>query len=235
MARDPRPAGCGIVPVLVTRFRHYLRTNGARKTALAVGRRLLAPIYSRQRLIVLSKDLQAVVHSPRDAGLRFEDLTAAQLPALATLNRRRGQPNVDRRFARYVRKGFGGFVAFLGEELVGYYWWVDRDAPALFPDLRKLGLGIELGEGDVYGSDFYLLEQYRGGGIAGEFLLGVETSLRDRGYTRLWGGVDPANRPARWTYSTRGYVPMWTVDRLRVLMLKRTRHEPSPAGRGSEA
>jgi GNAT superfamily N-acetyltransferase len=219
------------VAVVITRFRHYLRTHGVHGTALAVARRLLRLIYSRQRSIVLVKELDSIVESPREGELRFEDLMAAQLPALAELNRRRGQPDVDRRFARYVRKGFCGFVGFLGEQPVGYYWWVDRDAPELFPDLRKLGLGLELGEGDVYGSDFFLLEEHRGGGIAGEFLLGVETSLRDRGYRRLWGAVDPANRPARWTYSTRGYAPMWTVDRRRVVLFTRTRRERLAAAR----
>lgn len=219
---------------LVTRFRQYLRKRGARQTALAVARRLLLPFYSRQRSIVLVKHLDAIVDAPGEGRLRFEDLTAAQLPALAELNRARGQPDVDRRFARYVRKGFCGFVAFLGEDAVGYYWWVDRDARSLFPDLRKLGLGLELGEGDVYGSDFFLLEEHRGGGIAAEFLLSVETSLRDRGYRRVWGGVDPANRPARWTYSARQYVPMWTVDRRRILMLTRTHRERLPGAEQEE-
>lgn len=211
--------------VLLT-LRRYLREHGVRETARAIKRRLLRLFYFEQRLIVIVKDLSAIAESWQGS-LRLEDLDARHLPALSELNRKRDRPEVDRRFAKYVRQGFQGFVAYKDEQLVGYYWWVDRDVPNLFPDLRKLGLGIELGKGDVYGSDFFLLEEHRGGGIAADFLFKVESSLRDRGFDELWGFVTSSNRPARWLYSTRGYVPMWTVRQRRVLMLGRTTREPS--------
>jgi GNAT superfamily N-acetyltransferase len=198
-----------------------------RETAVAVGRWLRHLAYTEERLIVIVKDLDSVVEPWRHGDLRFEDLGAVHLPDLSRLNRTRGRPDVDRRFARYVEQGFHGFVAYQGEELVGYYWWVDRDVPTLYPDLSKLGLGIELGEGEVYGSDFFLLEEHRGSGVAADFLFEVEGSLRDRGYNRLWGYVTGSNRPARWLYSTRGYKPMWTVDRKRALILRRTTRESS--------
>ena len=157
----------------------------------------------------------------------MENLGAEDLSKLAELNRKRGRPAVQRLFARYVEQGFHGFLAYRGEELVGYYWWVDRDVPTLYTDPHKLGLGIELGEGDVYGSHFFLLEEHRGGGVAAEFLSKVESSLRDRDYTRLWGYVASDNRPARWTYSTRGYVPMWIVRLRRVVLVQRTTRESS--------
>jgi GNAT superfamily N-acetyltransferase len=184
-------------------------------------------LYAQESLIVIVGKLDSIVEPWRDGGLRLEDLRAEHLPALSELNRRRGRPEVDRRFARYVQQGFHGFVAFAGDELLGYYWWVDRDARTTYPDLRKLGLGIELGEGDVYGSDFYVLDEHRGGGLAADFLFKVESSLRDRGYQRIWGYVVSSNRPARWIYSTRGYVPMWTVHRTKVLWVQRTTREPS--------
>jgi GNAT superfamily N-acetyltransferase len=198
-----------------------------RETAVALGRWLRHLAYTEERLIVIVKDLDSIVESWRHGDLRFENLGAEHMPDLSRLNRTRGRPDVDRRFARYVEQGFHGFVAYQGEELVGYYWWVDRDVPTLYPDLRKLGLGIELGEGEVYGSDFFLLEEHRGGGVGADFLFEVEGSLRDRGYNRLWGYVTSNNRPARWLYSTRGYKPMWTVDRKRVLILRRTTRESS--------
>jgi GNAT superfamily N-acetyltransferase len=184
-------------------------------------------LYSQESLIVIVGKLDSIVEPWRDGGLRLEDLRAEHLPALSELNRRRGRPEVDRRFARYVEQGFHGFVALAGDELLGYYWWVDRDARTTYPDLRKLGLGIELGAGDVYGSDFYVLDEHRGGGLAADFLFKVESSLRDRGYQRIWGYVVSSNRPARWIYSTRGYVPMWTVHRTKVLAVQRTTREPS--------
>jgi GNAT superfamily N-acetyltransferase len=212
---------------VLTRFRRYLQDYGPRRAALAIARRLLRPFYVDERTIAILKDLDAIVEPWQKGDLRFEDLAAEHLPALAELNRKRGRPDANRRFAGYVSQGFHGFVSFSGNELIGYYWWVDRDAPNLYPDLRTLGKGIDLEEGDVYGSDFYLLEEHRGGGVAADFLYKVETSLRDRGYRRLWGFVEPSNRPARWIYSTRGYVPMWTVHRRRILMVARTTREPS--------
>jgi GNAT superfamily N-acetyltransferase len=210
-----------------TRFRRYLEAHGVRGTVAAIWRRLRRFVYLEERLIVIVKDLDTVVEPWRHGDLRFEDLEAKHLPALFELNRKRARPHVDRRFAKNVEEGFHGFVAFSGEELVGYYWWVDREVPNLYPDLRKLGLGIELGDGDVYGSDFFLLEEHRGNGVAADFLFEVECTLRDRGYARLWGYVVSDNRPARWIYSTRAYKPMWVVHRKRVLLLQRaTRESP---------
>lgn len=191
----------------------------------AIARKLLRLVYRDERLIVVIKDLDSIVEPSKQSGLRVADLDASQLPGLAELNRKRDSPDVDARFADYVAKGFNGFVAYVDDELVGYYWWVDRDKAALFPDLAELELGIELGAGDVYGSDFFLLEQRRGGGTAAELLYRIESGLRDLGYARIWGYVASDNRPARWTYSSRGYVPMWAVHRKRVLIVKRTTRE----------
>ena len=194
---------------------------------MAIGRQLRGLVYMDDRLIVLVKDLNSIVEPLRNGELRVENLGAEDLSKLAELNRKRGRPAVQRLFARYVEQGFHGFLAYRGEELVGYYWWVDRDVPTLYTDPHKLGLGIELGEGDVYGSHFFLLEEHRGGGVAAEFLSKVESSLRDRDYTRLWGYVASDNRPARWTYSTRGYMPMWIVRLRRVVLVQRTTRESS--------
>lgn len=211
----------------VRRLRRYLQTNGARPTAAEIWRRLRRVLYVQEREIVIVGELDSIVVPWREADLRLVDLRAEHLPELAELNRKRGRPEVDARFARYVSDGFHGFVAYADGQLVGYYWWVDRDVPTLFPDLRERGLGIELGDGDVYGSDFFLLDEHRGRGIADDFLYRVESSLHERGYSRLWGYVASDNRPARWIYSTRGYVPMWTVKRSRLLMIQRTSRERS--------
>lgn len=187
----------------------------------ATGRRLRTLFYLNQRFIVLLKPLDSIVESRRPGDLRVEDLEAKHLRALSELNRRRGRPQIDRRFATNVSSNFHGFVAWRDGHLVGYYWWVDRDAPLLHPDLRDLDLGIELEEGDVYGSDFFLLEEFRGAGTATDFLCKIEKSLRDRGYRRLWGYVDSGNRPALWLYRARGYESMWILERKRRLWLWR--------------
>jgi ribosomal protein S18 acetylase RimI-like enzyme len=88
--------------------------------------------------------------------------------------------------------------------------------------LRDLDLGIELEQGDVYGTDFFLLEEFRGGGTEADFLCKIEKSLQERGYRRLWGYVESSNRPAVWSYRRRGYESMWILERRRLLWLKRT-------------
>ena len=188
-----------------------------RETFAAVGRRLRALFSVDQRYIVLLKSLDSIVESRRPGDLRVEDLEARHLPALADLNRRRARPQVDKRFAANVSSGFQGFVAWRGDRLAGYYWWVDGDAPVLHPDLGDLELGIELEERDVYGTDFFLLEEFRGAGTAADFLCKIETSLSDRGYRRLWGYVDSGNRAALWSYRARGYESMWILERRRRL------------------
>jgi GNAT superfamily N-acetyltransferase len=196
-----------------------------RETAAAIGRRLRRFLYAEERLIVLVKQLDAIVEPRRVGDLHLEDLRPEHLPQLAELNRARGQLAADRRFEQYVAQGFHGCVAYRDGQPVGYCWWVDSDARKPFPDLRRFGLGIELREGDVYGSDFFMLEDHRGNGVAGDFLFKLETALRDRGYERLWGYAASDNRPARWIYSIRGYEPMWIVIRMRVLFARRTTRE----------
>lgn len=80
------------------------------------------------------------------------------------------------------------------------------------------------------GPAFFLLEEHRGGGASNDFLHQVETSLRGRGYGRIWGYVDRPNRPARWLYSTRGYRQMWGVLNRRFVSVKTRRTVPLDDG-----
>jgi GNAT superfamily N-acetyltransferase len=202
-----------------------VETNGARHTAVAIGRLVRGLFYADERLIVIVKELDSVVEPWRRGELQVSDLRPEDMSQLAELNRTRGRPEIQRLFVDYAERGFHGFLARLDGELVGYYWWVDRDVPRRYTDLQKLGLEIELGEQDVYGSHFFLIEEHRGGGVAADFLFEVESSLRDRGFTRLWGYVAGGNRPARWVYSTRGYKPTWVIRLRRILLIQRTTRE----------
>lgn len=193
---------------MISRFRRYASRNGTsaalRKAASEARRR----VYSRDRVTLLLKDLDSIVTPRRPAAIVVEPLEPRHLDGLSDLNRRRGRPTVDRRFRNYLDNGLGGFVGLREGEVIGYYWWVDCAARADHPDLDWLGNFIRSQPGDVYGSDFYILPDERGGGVAGEFLYRVESSLAERGFARLWGYVEAGNREARWVYSSRGYLPM---------------------------
>jgi GNAT superfamily N-acetyltransferase len=171
-----------------------VRRDGVRETVRRVGGG-----YRRGELLVLAKRLDEIHDISFDLPLHVEELGPAWLPALADLNRRRCDTRATARFAADIERGYRGFVASLDDSVVGYYWWIDGDHPHLEP------LGVDLGESDVYGFDFFLAEEHRGDGRAVAFLHAIETALRERGYTRLLGYVRADNRPARWLYSMRGY------------------------------
>lgn len=175
-----------------------------------------AQLSKRDTKLVIVKPLDAIAVPLRWGGVRLEPLERHHLPALRELNRDRGDVSGDARFAGDVDAGHSGFVGFRGDQLICCYWWVDRSSPP-HRDMRELGLGIELGEGDVYGYDLYVHKDHRPGGTVNDFLFQVETALHERGFERLWGYVAADNRTARWTYEARGYQPRAKVARTRVL------------------
>jgi GNAT superfamily N-acetyltransferase len=175
---------------------------------------------------VIVKELDAITEPKELDRFRIEDFEPSMLRQLHEVNRAIGDGDANDYFDLSVERGFHAFVAFADDRMVGWYWWVDRDNSVAHPDLYRLGPGFRLKEGDVYGASFFLVEEHRGGGRAGEFLFRAETRLRDRGYKRIWGYVDSDNRPARWLYSTRGYVPTWKVYNRRFAFLRWRRTAP---------
>lgn len=196
---------------MIDRLRHSLRERGARGTLAQVGRSMRRG-YEHQEVLVVVKELDQIVEPRSVHGMRIEDLTADHMDGLRALNRKRNEPEADGYFENSLRYGFHGFAAIIDDELVGYYWWVDRHNPVPHPDLWRLGRGFALESGDVYGCSLFLLAEQRGGGRAEEFLFGVESALRERGYKRIWGYIDKGNRAARWLYGVRGYRPTWKVQ-----------------------
>jgi GNAT superfamily N-acetyltransferase len=171
-----------------------LRRDGVRAT---VGR--IGVGFKRGELLVIAKRLDDVHDISFEVALRVDELGPGALPALAELNGRRCDTRATARFAADLERGYQGFVAWLGDAVIGYYWWTDGD----HPHLRHLD--VELVEGDVYGFDFFLAAEHRGEGRAVAFLHAIETALGKRGFRRLWGYVRADNRPARWLYDMRGY------------------------------
>jgi GNAT superfamily N-acetyltransferase len=152
----------------------------------------------------------------RTADIVVEPLEERHLEGLSELNRRRGRPGVDRRFRDHLDRGLGGFVGMQDGRIVAYYWWVDCAEGDRHPDLAWLGESLQIEPGDAYGSDFYILPDARGAGVAGEFLYRVESGLAERGLKRLWGYLASGNREARWVYSSRGYLPIGDLTIRRV-------------------
>ena len=210
---------------VIDKLRCSLHERGLAGTLRRLGGSLVDG-YEKEELLVLVKELRDIQEPKGGEELRVEELDASHLPGIYALNRQRDEPEADRYFDQSLEYGYHGFAGLVGDRLVGYYWWVDRDNPVPHPDLFRLGREFELEDGDVYGSSLYLLEAYRGGGRAGQFLYQVESRLRDRGYRRLWGYVDKGNRAARWLYAMRGYLQTWQVCNHRLAFLRWRRSTP---------
>ena len=206
---------------LVHKLRRIVRNEGLGPAIKSLPRRVWARVRLRLDLIVLLKELETVKEPPPAAArLRLEAVEQRHLPGLAVLNRERGIAAADR-FAADIAAGYRGYVALAEGRVVGCYWWADGDGPpppsraSIGAAIEELGLGIDLEPGDVYGADLYVGEQDRAGRTAPLFLDLVENDLRARGYRRLWGYVHETNRLGRWTYSLRGYKPMWRAVQIR--------------------
>lgn len=190
----------------------HLRCHGLGPTVAKLRDALRRRLGAKPEWIILLKELDAVTEPASRGDLEVVDLEARHLPMLYQLNRRRCFTKADRRFAQDVAHDYHAFLAFRENELIGYYWWVDKDHEPQHRDLTRMGGQLELEDGDVYGSALFVLEEHRGHGTANSFLDQVEAALRTRGYRRLWGYVESDNRAARWTYRLRGYVSIGTVS-----------------------
>jgi hypothetical protein len=219
------PAKSGFA-VTVADLRCRYRRDGPRVLLGKLRDRLRAAAYSRDEVLVLKKDLGQITEMSSSEALRIEELEARHLPALYEFNRDRCFSKADARAAAAVERGYRGYVGFAGDELAGYYWWVDGGIEPHHSDIAHYGLGIELGPREVYGFDFYLLERHRGDGKSMEFLHKIEVALRALGYDILWGYVVADNKPARWLYSLRGYKPVRKVASRRLLGRRRTIQSP---------
>jgi GNAT superfamily N-acetyltransferase len=193
------------------------RRDGVRVLAGKLGHRVRATVYSNAEVIVLKKDLAEITEMASAQALRIEDFDASHLAAMSEFNRTRCYTKADARAVSALERGYRGFVGYVGEELVGYYWWVDAEVEPHHSDIDHYGLEIDLQPGEVYGFDFFLLEEHRGDGKSMEFLYKIESALRDRGYGILWGYVAADNKPARWLYGLRGYKAVRKVTSRRVL------------------
>jgi GNAT superfamily N-acetyltransferase len=128
--------------------------------------------------------------------------TAADLAALADLNRRLSRTRVTPVFERRLAVGRPALLGFVDDKLIGYFWWLDPAHASRKPELQHFG--VRLARDDVYGHSFLVAPEHRGRDAAA-FLAAVEAELARLGYRHMYGGVEASNRPARWLYSIRGY------------------------------
>ena len=131
-----------------TRYRKLLRlyrTLGLRAFLARLLRLAVGAIYAKHTELLIVKRLGPDATSPhRHNALRIESITAAHAPLLERFNERYRTRQKVVASTCYVRNGYRGFAAFVGDALIGYWWWVSNTTdPALtHPCVERFDLGL---------------------------------------------------------------------------------------------
>ena len=155
--------------------------------------RLRHVVYWRRTELILDGSIPP--RSAKPGALQLYRIEPHHHAVLGELN-----PEDARKFSIYLRNGYQGFLAFVGERPIGHIWFVDNQVSPerAHPAIERYRL--QLGAGDVYLFELLILPDARGHGVANTFLGSVLAELRAHGYRRAYGCVAPDNTPARWTY-----------------------------------
>lgn len=163
--------------------------------------RLRACLWQRREELVLVKDLTSHDTAFPPADIKIVEVTDSFVPQLVEFNSRYRDAAAARRLGHYLRLGYQGFIGIRDGRIIGYQWWVDSsfDSSTIHPHVDRYGIGLE--DGDVYGFDYYVALEYRGGGTGTAFFGEIQARLRRLGYRKMWGVVFKDNIAARWLYS----------------------------------
>lgn len=156
--------------------------------------------YRGRRAIIFEKDLLATsdhTEAIKLCGAEMIEITAESIAGERYYYRYR---NRLLKAGHYLEKGYAGYGAVRGKEVVGELWYC-TDPPAdgnrHHPDLAWLG--ITLSPKDVYAFDMFLTPgERRGNNLAGSFQNQALYSLRKKGYLRAFAYVWADNSPALW-------------------------------------
>jgi GNAT superfamily N-acetyltransferase len=160
-------------------------------------------LYVRLDELIVARELGQDHPAPARCGVRVEAAEPRHLPVLAEFHRARCLTRRTALFGSAMAEGVRGMLGFVGDELVGYMWWLDARQAADGSYLSRFD--IPLRPDDVFGYNLFIAPDHRGGGTAVAFLDHAEAELARHGYRRMIGTVHTANLPARWLHETRGY------------------------------
>ena len=185
----------------------------------SVPARVADKVYARSTDRLLVKDLDGVgaYAPPQAAAVRVERIRQHHAEELVELRLRpeSWNPVQAAKIREYLRKGYQGFLIRRDGRTAGHFWWIDTTIAPTHPDLAEFH--VPLGEGDVYGFDYYIAPDERGAGLATDALRMMLAELARLGYRRLWGTAGLANPAALWTYVADGFTTAHTVTTVRLL------------------
>jgi len=104
----------------------------------------------------------------------------------------------------HIKNGFKCYLATLSDEIIGYNWFTEKQDRPEHNHPHLLRYDIELQKDELYGFDFYISPQHRGGGNSVEFYTVMRFRLKAQGFKKIYGYVDAANRQASWFYKLMG-------------------------------
>lgn len=190
--------------------------------------------------IIQVLDLSEDDMAPPCDTLHIERINASHWEAILSFVRqpRNYTPSRTRYLQWSMHAGHDGFVAYRGDEMIGYTWFETGAPRETDPHPQIIRLGIELEESDIFSFNLYVDPAHRGGGTSMEFLLKVQASLRDMGIRRIYGNVQKKNLPARVLYRTVGREEQRTVRSYKLFhffLLGGGRLYSRNRGRGSNA
>lgn len=207
----------GELQIKLQRIKQYACRFGVRKTVIKAIKAVCSSLlYEHRSHIILQKDLAEEVRftGSRNNKIRIQRIEESHFGILKELGERWDYKVLA--FAAihdYFERGYPGFLAFLNGEIIGSIWWIDGSFD--HPDL--LTFNIELEENDMYGFNFFIPPEHRGKANAVEFLHMVFLALKELGYQRFWGVVDPQNISARWLYKLVGFKDIKKISQFRFL------------------
>ncbi len=179
------------------------RDGGLKATARSVLSLLAACIHREEEHVVLVRSLSDAPEMAARDGIEVRSDVGIDREAVIRFSQANFPPKVTAYVRNYLDNGYRTYLGFRGDELIGLFWWVDRQIDAQHPDLVLHQL--RLGDRDAYGFSYFLAPEHRGGGTASEFISKVFVELDKVGYERIWGWVLAENLPARWLFSLVGY------------------------------
>ncbi|MDH3513477.1 MAG: GNAT family N-acetyltransferase [Gammaproteobacteria bacterium] len=162
----------------------------------------MVPVYRKDRLMLLCKELKAETGPGSPRRLEVVAIGPEHRDQLEQFIREhhRDVPLSLRMINTWMKNQYGGHLALLNNQVIGYRWWVTHTM--YHPHLKLYG--ISLREGDVYAFGLHIARPFRLQGYARELLEISQELLLKHGYKRLYNVAHLSNIPARQLHQSFG-------------------------------
>jgi GNAT superfamily N-acetyltransferase len=197
------------------------RRGGWRDAWQTVAERTIDRVFRRGRFLVIVQDLDTVRDAPPPPDVAIRLLAESDWPALASLVPQR---DLDR-FRLFVDAGHACFIAWRGDQPIGYTWCARR----LEPNVSILP--VPLPPHAAYLWDVYVPVSERRSGVGSALITARLRLAREWGFREGWRIVAPTNRPSLRTVDKTGGNSrvIGEITFVKLLSRLRARYRPLPA------